>query len=104
MATQTEPYAILFPDWYDERAQFETPHKGFLGGVVVRLEDGMSYELFFSDPVRLQQTLEDDARAGRPYYTEPGLVVVPEVTTEAVQQAVAGLWRDGFLRHLKPLG
>ena len=41
MATQTEPYAILFPDWYDERAQFETPHKGFLGGVVVRLEDGM---------------------------------------------------------------
>src|SRR5262245_51419066 len=98
-----EPFTISFPDWYDERAEFETPLKGFLGGVVVRSEDGSSYELYFTDPVRLQQTLEDDTKAGRPYYTEPGLVVLPEVTTEAIRQAISGLWREGFFRLLKSL-
>ena len=102
MATQTEPYMISFPEWYDERAEFETPSKGFLGGVVVRTDDGSSYELYFTDPVRLQQTLEDDVQEGRPFYTEPGLVVLPEVTREAIRKAVAGLWQDGFFRHLKP--
>lgn len=103
MATQVEPFTILFPDWYDARAEFETPLKGFLNEVVVRLEDGSRYQLHFSDPVRMQQTLEDDTRAGREYYTEPGLVILPEVTTETVRKAVSGLWRDGFFRHLKPI-
>jgi hypothetical protein len=104
MATQVEPFTVLFPDWYDDRAEFETPFKGFLNDVVVRLEDGSRYQLFFTDPVRLQQTLQDDVGGGREYYTEPGLVVLPEVTTEAVRKAVAGLWRDGFFARLRPLG
>lgn len=103
MATQIEPYTILFPAWYDEQAEFETPSKGHLGGVVVRLKDGPAFELYFTDPVRLQQTLEEDAKAGRPYYSEPGLVVLAEVTTEAVSHAVSGLIRDGYFQHLKPL-
>jgi len=103
MATQIEPFTILFPDWYDDRAEYETPLKGLLGGVHVQWENGTAYERFFIDPIRLQQTLEDDIKAGRAYYTEPGLVVLPEVTTETIRQAVAGLWQDGFFRHLKPL-
>jgi hypothetical protein len=98
-----EPYTIAFPDYYDERLEFETPSRGYLSDVIVSLENGSSYKLFFIDPVRLQQTLEDDVKAGRPYYTEPGLVVLPEVTTESICQAVAGLWRDGYFHHLKPL-
>jgi hypothetical protein len=101
MIAATEPYTIVFPDWYDERAEFETPHKGFLNDVLVRTADGFGYRLYFSDPVRLQQTLEDDAKRGRAYFTEPGLVVLTEVTTDAIRAAVAGLWHDGYFEQLK---
>ena len=98
-----DTYRVVFPEWYDARLEHETPSRGYLADVVVRLEDGSRYRLYFSDPVRLQQALEDDTADGRPYYAEPGLVVLPEVTTEAIRRAVPGLLRDGYFRHLKPL-
>jgi hypothetical protein len=103
MATQITTFSIVFPEWYDARCEYETPAKGYLPDVEVHLEDGSRYKLYFTDPVRLQQTLEDDTASGRPYFMEPGLVVLPEVTTQAIQQAVGGLVREGYLRHLKPL-
>jgi hypothetical protein len=103
MSTDLEPFTIRFPEYYDERLEFETPSKGYLPDVVVSLEGGLSYKLFFIDPIRLRQDLEADAETGREYYAEPGMVVLPEVTTEAIRKAVAGLWRDGFFQHVKPL-
>ena len=103
MVAELEHCTVYFPEGYDQRAAFETPFKGYLGDVVVRLEDGSRYRLYFVDPVRLRQTLDDDIRRGRPFYTEPGLVVLPEVGTEAIRKAVAGLVRDGYFQHLKAL-
>jgi hypothetical protein len=103
MTTNLEPYTISFPDWYDARVEFETPFKGYLSDVVVTLEDGSCYRLYFTDPIRLQQTLDDDAKTGRAYYAEPGLVILPKVTTQAIQEVVSGLWREGFFQHLKRL-
>ncbi len=103
MSTQVSPFTIVFPDWYDERAEFEAPAKGWLPGVEVHLEDGARFKLEFYDSVRLRQTLEDDEQAGRPYLAEPGLVVLSEVTTEAIRNAVAGLFEEGFFDQLKPL-
>jgi hypothetical protein len=103
MSTDLEHFTIAFPEGYDDRLAFETPSKGYLRDVVVRLEDGSSYKLFFIDPIRLQQDLQADAACGREYYAEPGMVVLPEVTTETIQKAVAGLWRESFFGHLKPL-
>lgn len=103
MSTQTTPFTICFPQWYDARCEYETPLKGYLSDVEVRLVDGSCYQVYFIDPVRLQQTLEEDAASGRPYYAEPGMIVLPEVTTQAIQQAVHGLLRDGFFRHLKAI-
>jgi hypothetical protein len=103
MASEITEYTVVFPQWYDARAEYETPAKGHLSEVEIRLEDGSRYQLYFIDPVRLQQTLEDDTEAGRPYFAEPGLVVLPEVSTEAIRQAVPALLRDGYFRHLKPL-
>src|SRR5690242_7942232 len=85
------PFTIVFPEWYDARCEQETPLKGYLSDVEVRLEDGSRFKLHFTDPARLQQTLEDDAATGRPYYTEPGLVVLPEVTMQAIQQVIPAL-------------
>jgi hypothetical protein len=99
MVVEVAEYAVHFPSWYDERAAWETPAKGHLQGVEVRLRDGATFPLTFYDLTRLGQTLEDDAADGRPYFTEPGLVVVPEVTTEAVLEAIAGMYRDGIFRR-----
>jgi hypothetical protein len=102
MANTGTGYRVIFPDCYDERAEFEAPRKGWLPGVVVQLEDGTRFPLLFMDPVRLAQDLEGEAQTGRPYFAEPGLVVLPEVTTQAILAAVPGLVRDGFFLHLKP--
>jgi|GEM_PF-6413599 len=37
------------------------------------------------------------------YYAEPGLIVLPEVKTEAIPQAVSGLLCDGHFQSLKPI-
>jgi hypothetical protein len=103
MAIDLQPFTIEFPEGYDERFEFETPLKGWLAGVVVRLEDGSRYKLCFYDPVRLQQTVDDGAQMGRAYFTEPGLVIVPEVSTEGIREAVSGLVRENFFQHLKSL-
>ncbi|HKI38117.1 MAG TPA: hypothetical protein VKA46_40060 [Gemmataceae bacterium] len=103
MATDVDTFTIAFPDWYDDRAECEHAAKGFLPDVVVRLSGGPSYKLYFSDPVRLQQDLDESTKHGRPFYAEPGLVVIPEVTPEAIREAVAGLWKETFFQHLQPL-
>jgi hypothetical protein len=103
MATETSTYTIVFPDWYDDRCEWETPAKGWLSGVEVHLADGRRYGLTFYDPVRLAQTLEDDARRGQRYFAEPGLVVLPEVSTATIQAAVPDLLRGGYFDSLKPL-
>jgi hypothetical protein len=103
MATDISAYTIVFPQEYHERRELETPAKGWLSDVEVHLEDGRHYALTFFDPIRLAQELAADAQAGRPYFAEPGLVVLPEVSTASIEAAVPGLLRDGFFAHLKPV-
>jgi hypothetical protein len=70
------------------------PLRGYFSGVTVELVDGLRYPVSFYDPVRLRETLETDVRWGNPFFTEPGLVVVPEVTP-AVIRDVIGWSRSG---------
>lgn len=91
---------VIFPDGFDERAAFEAPLKGWLHAHV-ELENGSCYAVHFSDPVRLQQDLEENIRTGEPCFAEPGLIVLPEVTVEAVQEAVRSLCERGFFEHFK---
>src|SRR5262249_9638176 len=103
MSTTVAFPIVQFPEDYDAQSEFETPSRGYLSDVIVQLEDGSRYKMFFIDMTRLGQTLVDDVQFGRPYYTEPNLVVLPTVTTEAIKEAVQGLWKDGYFQHLKPL-
>ena len=102
MAAQTEGFAITFPDGYDARSEFETPARGYLSDVVVRLENGTSYQLFFVDPARLQQELAENGQSGKPYFVEPNLIVLPEVSTASIRKAVEGLVQASYFQHLKP--
>jgi hypothetical protein len=103
MSAMTDQHTILFPEGYDEQREFETPAKGYLPEVVVRLEDGSRFQLFFYDPVRLQQDLMEAAKWGKCCLAEPNIVVVPEVTTESIRKAVEQLVREGYFQYVKPL-
>src|SRR4051794_12886787 len=103
MSTRLQPYTLSFPDGYDEQAEFEAPFRGYLPDVVVELEDGTRHRLSFIDLARLEQAMADNARAGHSYYAEPGLVVLPEVSTDAIQLAVQDLWDEGYFQP-RPTG
>ena len=104
MTTVSVPGArVHFPEWYDERGEWEAESKGWLQGVQVELADGGRYPLFLYDPVRIAQDAEADAGHGRAVLAEPGLVVVPEVTRPAILAAVEELVRQRFFDHLRPL-
>ncbi|MGH9753480.1 MAG: hypothetical protein ACREA2_11910 [Blastocatellia bacterium] len=91
---------VIFPDGFDERAAFEITLKGWLSAQV-ELEDGDHYTVYFSDPFRLQQDLDENVKLGKPCFAEPGLIILPEVTIEAVQDAVRFLREQGFFANLK---
>jgi hypothetical protein len=94
---------LIFPEGFDARWESEMTDKGYLSEVIVQLEDGPRYQVNFIDPVRLRQDLDSETKSERPYYAEPGLIIVPEVTMQAIRRAVDGLWQDDFFDHLKPL-
>lgn len=99
MKTLSCPRLVL-PDGFDERAAFETPLKGWLKAQV-ELENGCRYAVYFSDPIRLQHDVDEAAKTERPCFAEPGLIVLPEVTVQAIQDAVQVLWKEGFFASLK---
>lgn len=99
MKSQDYP-RVIFPEGFDERAAFEMTLKGWVRAQV-ETEDGQLYPICFYDPVRLQQDLAEAVKLGEPCLAEPELVVLPEVTREAAQQAVRFLWQRGFFASMK---
>ncbi len=100
MDTTTYPRVIV-PKWSDEQSAMEMRWKGWLSAHV-ETEKGIYYEVYFSDPVRLQQDMEYAVKGGSPCFAEQGLIILPEVTVEAVEKAVVFLWKQGFFSHLRP--
>jgi hypothetical protein len=96
MSTHVQPFTVSFPEGYDAQAEYEAPFRGYLNDVIVKFDDGSCRRLSFIDPARLGQNLAANIELGRSYYSEPGLVIVPEVSTEAIHKAVQGLWDEGF--------
>ena len=103
MSTTANDPLVIFPEGFDERCLIEMTDRGYLSEAVVELRDGSRYEVSFIDLARLEQALADNVEIGSSYYAEPGLIVVPEVTEDAVRTAVERLWREGFFQRLKPL-
>ena len=89
-------FQVVFPDWYDERGEWEANEKGWLQGVEVRFANGDVHPLFFYDPVRLVQDLEADVKHGRPFVAHPGMIVIPEITREAIVDVVGKLVGDAY--------
>ena len=103
MSIEIHEPEIQFPEGFDDRWEYEMPMKGYLNNVTVRLDSGSSFRVNFIDPVRLAQDLEVESKTGRAYFAETGLIVLPEITREAIALAVHGLWNEGFFDSLKPI-
>ncbi|WNG52083.1 hypothetical protein F0U60_54240 [Archangium minus] len=48
------------------------------------------------DMTRLSQELADNCREGRPFFAEPGLIILEEVTRSRMEAAVRTLAAEGF--------
>jgi len=91
---------LVLPDWFDDRAVFELPYKGFFVAEV-ELEDKSHYILHFYDPIRLNQELADNISLGKPYFAEQNLILVPEVSLEYIIAALQYLWSSGYFNLIK---
>lgn len=91
---------VLWPDGFDERAEVEAQWRGYLSHVRVRLDDRRVFPVCFIDPVRLSQDVET---AQPPMLAEVGLIVLPEITRRAVEEAVAFLATRRFFEYFRPL-
>jgi hypothetical protein len=91
---------LRFAREFSEQDAFEARSRGYLSHVLVELEGGKLYPVFFYDPTRLQQDLAEGVRCGHPFVADPGMIVVPEVSPQAMQDAADRLVEDGFFEHL----
>jgi len=103
MAHDWQLRRLVFEGGFDARDPDETASRGYRSHVMAEMTDGTKFRITFYDPVRLQQTLDDDVAAGAPYFAEPGLIIVPEVTLEIMEQAARGLIKTDFFDHLRPV-
>jgi hypothetical protein len=94
---------LRFTREFSDQELFEAQSRGYLSHVMARLGENRLYPLFFYDPVRLQQDLEESSKQGRLFVADPGMIVVPEITLEVIKEAVEQLCREGFFDHLVPL-
>ncbi len=91
---------ILWPEGFDEREEVEAGWRGYLSHGRVQLDDGRVFAVYFADPVRLKQ----DVEAAQPsFVAEVGLIVLPEITRRAMEDAVAYLVPRGFFEYFRPL-
>ncbi len=91
---------LLFTENFDERTAFEIEEKGWCGIALVELPGGVRVKLFFYDPVRLAQDLENGLARGAVCIAEPGMIVVPKVTRKYMEKAVNQLFENGYFNKI----
>jgi hypothetical protein len=98
--TQRTLVRLDFQDGFDEE---DDRVRGYRSHVWAELDDGSRYALTFYSVARLSETLDYECSVGRPFFTEPGLIIVPEVTLANMEAAARALAAEGFLeRHVAP--
>ena len=90
---------IEYPIDWNELESFEISSKGWLGGVRAKTRNGNVFELTFYDPVRLSQQIADEHYSGKVGFVEKGLIVIPEVTKQNIEQAVEQAEKEGYFEN-----
>ena len=103
MSTPSPAIKLAFIGRFSEREASEARDRGYLSHVLVDVDGQYLYPVVFYDPVRLQQDLEMSAKHGRAFIADPGMIVLADITIEAMQEAVQRLWSEGFFQHIVPV-
>lgn len=93
---------LLFTEVFDQHLAFDVEQKGWCDIAFVELPDGSRVKVFFYDPIRLSQDLENSLLP-EGYIAEPGMIVIPRVTREYMEKAVNRLFEQGFFSSFVPL-
>jgi len=89
---------VLFP------ADMASAHqRGYVEDLVIQLDDNLSHRVNFIIPIRLRREIEIDAMHGTPFTAVPNLIVIPDITSECISNAVQRLALDGFFSFSKPI-
>src|SRR5882724_7100193 len=80
----------------------EARTRGYLSHVFVEIMGQRCYPVFFYDAVRLQQDLQESGKHGRPFVADPGMIVLPEITVEAMETVVERLYQEGYFEYFVP--
>lgn len=92
----TNGATLVFEHGFSEQDAAEAAMRGYRSHVWVELIDGTRHRVTFMDPTRAAQELEIEVRAGRPFLSEAGLILVAEVTLENMKLAANMLAAEGF--------
>ncbi|MEO7735552.1 MAG: hypothetical protein ABIY55_31650 [Kofleriaceae bacterium] len=95
---------LIFEDGFTELDAEDARDRGHRSHVYAELDDGALYQLTYYDLTRLAQDLEVDCGLGRRFLTEPGLIIIPEITLANMEAAARALAAEGFFeRHVAPV-
>ena len=87
-------YRLEFPEEFVEY-EYEYTAKGYVSGVIIHTDQGCA-NITFYEPTRLAQDVSDEV-PGDGYFACANLVVVPEITREAITRAAASLDAGRFV-------
>ena len=80
----------------------EANDRGYLEDVDVEIADGRHFKVAFMLSMRISREIELDSMNGRPFFVEPGLIVVRDFAKELMFLAVQELAGQGYFEHLQP--
>lgn len=90
---------------YSDNDDDQVDHRvrGWRHGILVTLQDGRLFELEAYEPTRLRQDIELEIESGVPVVVLPHVIVVPDLTDDAIRKAVHKLAEDGwFFDQISP--
>ena len=94
--------SLQFPKEF-AAAAIEADERGYMSHVVVSFANGSRYPVFFVEPVRLQQELEQSCKTGQRQFVEVGLVVVPDLRLETLKTTVQTLIDKRYFDFLRTI-
>lgn len=94
---------LRFVREFTDLDELEARNRGYLSHVLADFGDGRLFPLFFYDPVRLQQDLEERSAHDRAFLADPGMIVVQEISLETMERVILQLCAEGFFEHLMPI-
>lgn len=96
-------FRLWFKDGNSADDEWLANQRGCRDDVIIDFPDGRRYQVSVYDPTRLAQDIAYLAESGHPYFAEPTMIVVPEVTTEHITNAVHALVDTGYFEQIVPI-